>query len=129
LSLRKSELARVHEELSRTEGAARNVEQMIETVKECRKRQSPRSAAFPVMAELYALLPEDVFLDKVEFDAEPGKLTVSGTGGSTKDIGLFIKNLEGSSVFGDAKEDGSTMKDKESRRWRFRVSCGVGEGS
>jgi len=122
--LGREERGAVRAQVEALEPARKNVEKMSEICTVVRKYRNPRFAMVNVLAALHPLVPADVNLDALEIDEGKGRVTLTGTGGSIKDVRSLINGLENSPLFADAKEDG-VNKEPRTGRFKFKIGCAL----
>jgi Tfp pilus assembly PilM family ATPase/Tfp pilus assembly protein PilN len=119
--LRKGQLDRMLGQIRETGPVVAAVEQQLQVMKVVQKRQETRSSAVNLWAEVQKAVPDDIFLDGLDFDVEEGRLMLSGTAGQRGDVSALVKNIEKSPFFANVKTDGSIDRVAETGRYKFRI--------
>jgi len=116
-------LSSLREETSSKTDAANWVLMMRGRINKILGRTSSEGTVIRMLDRLHAATPDGIAYDHVETDLLKAQATLEGTGKSIPEIQNLLKNLNGTDVFEDAKEDGATTLDPTSKRYRFRVVC------
>lgn len=116
-------LAKLRAELSKTSKSAWEVEREEAVINKVKSRQDPRFSMVNLLSEIHSLTPENVSFDALDVDTATDQVRLVGSGGARGDVSILVRNLEQSAFFKDAKEDGPTLKDKDTGRYNFRIIC------
>jgi len=123
--LLRERLSDLRAENMRTGPQAAEVLAMQDAIGLIGERQSGRLAAVSLLKELHGWVPENVLLDGLSFERAGEGLVLDGTASQRRDISRFIKALEGSRLFRDVHEGGSTTVDSQSGKYKFQIVCSL----
>lgn len=111
----------IRRERVRTDAEAQAVARMQDIVTTVNRRQDTRLSVVRLLEDLHPQVPEAVYLDAVEFDAERQQVSLEGSGASRAEIGTLVQNLEQSPSF-ERVEAGDSVKGPDNR-FKFQIVC------
>jgi Tfp pilus assembly protein PilN len=120
--LKKQQLAGLTRECAELEPRAKKVEAMRDVVKAVWQRQDPKGDILALLAEVQKQTPKEDVLDTLDIDVREGKGLLEGIAGTRQDVKALVQNMEQSSLFKNAREEGATSQDAKTGRLRFKVS-------
>ncbi len=125
--LLKAQRDALREEFLASEPARQRMEHKQTVAGKARAYADPRNSAARILADIHPLIPPDVFLESIEYDAERNRVVLAGSGNTIQDARTLVRNLEAADSFRNVSEEGSTAKDSRTGRFRFRIACPLAE--
>lgn len=123
LLFRKAQIAELEHRFQPLKKEARELEQAYTQVQAVRSYLAARGKSIETLAELYDLVPLDMFLTDIKYD-ETSKLTVKGSALSRSSIFGFAGGLEGSLFFRNIQTKYVTERKEEGKKFSdFEISA------
>ena len=124
LCLKKERLRELHKDWAATEPARENVQRMQEVIEVVRQRGDLKWAALNVLSEVHRQVPKDgVTLDAIDMDlqSKTEKIHLEGIANTMQESRTLVQNLEQSELFRGVAEEGSTVRDPKTGKFKFKV--------
>ncbi len=109
MSFKSELLDKIKKEYEQTQKDARRLEEVSTRTRIIKAYLSSRLMPLEAVRELYAIIPEDVYLNSLSLD-ENGKISIDGTSDSMSQVFALVGTLENSSFFKNVKTKSTTAK-------------------